>query len=55
MFSTSSMPSDRDFAYRNGASFVTKPIDHKQVALLADVFLQHCSDEVKVFIEKKKG
>jgi CheY-like chemotaxis protein len=47
LFSTSSQPHDKEFAQKYGAGFLTKPIDYKQMDVIADQFVQHCSDEVK--------
>jgi CheY-like chemotaxis protein len=52
LFTTSSQPLDKDFAKRYNAGFITKPIDVKQMAFIADQFIEHCSDEIKNKIRK---
>lgn len=52
LFTTSSQPIDKSFAKKYNAGFITKPIDVKQMALIADEFIEHCSDEVKNQIRK---
>lgn len=47
LFSTSSSPSDKEFAIQHGAGFITKPINGRQMALIADEFIDHCAEEVK--------
>jgi CheY-like chemotaxis protein len=53
LFTTSSQPADKNFAKRYNAGFITKPIDVKQMAYIADQFIEHCNDEVKNQIRKK--
>ena len=52
LFTTSSQPIDKSFAKKYNAGFITKPIDVKQMAYIADQFIEHCSDEVKNQIRK---
>ena len=52
LFTTSSQPVDKSFALRYNAGFITKPIDVKQMAFIADQFIDHCADDVK---EKIRG
>ena len=52
LFTTSSQPMDKSFAKKYNAGFITKPIDVKQMAFIADQFIEHCSDEVKNQIRK---
>lgn len=47
LFSTSSQPSDKSFAKRYNAGFITKPIDVKQMSFIAEQFIEHCTEEVK--------
>lgn len=54
MFSTSSQPSDRDFAYNYNAGFITKPIDFTQLEVIVSEFVNQCTDEVKEHIRRKK-
>jgi CheY-like chemotaxis protein len=52
LFTTSSQPIDKSFAKKYNAGFITKPIDVKQMAHIADQFIEHCNDEVKNQIRK---
>ena len=45
LFSTSSQPVDKSFAKWYNAGFITKPIDVKQMELIADQFIEYCSEE----------
>jgi CheY-like chemotaxis protein len=47
LFTTSSMPSDVEFAIRHGAGCITKPLDHRQMSLIIDQFIDHCTEEVR--------
>ncbi len=47
LFTTSSQPTDKMFAEKNNAGFVTKPLDVKQMKIITDQFINHCSDEIK--------
>lgn len=53
LFTTSSLPLDKVFAQKFKAGFVTKPIDAKQMAHIADQFVEHCEDEIKKNIRKQ--
>jgi CheY-like chemotaxis protein len=53
MFTTSSLPHDKTFAERYKAGFITKPIDSRQMASIADTFIEHCTEEVRKTIRKK--
>jgi CheY-like chemotaxis protein len=53
MFTTSSFPLDKDFADRNGAGFITKPLDLKQFSAIAEQFISHCADEIQRNIQRK--
>jgi CheY-like chemotaxis protein len=53
LFTTSSQPIDKNFAKRYNAGFITKPIDVKQMAFIADQFIEHCSDEIKNKIRRR--
>ena len=53
MFTTSSLPNDKDFASKYNADFLTKPINYKQMDLIADVFIDNCAEEVKKKIRKE--
>lgn len=47
LFSTSSQPMDKEFAKANNAGFITKPLDYRQMDLIAEQFIDHCSDDIK--------
>lgn len=53
LFSTSSFFADRDFAEENGAGFITKPLNQAQMERIAEEFINHCSDEVKMRISRR--
>ena len=53
IFSTSSLPSDKEFATRYKAGFVSKPLYSKQIEMIADQFVEHCTDEIKRTIKGK--
>ena len=53
MFTTSSMSIDRNFAEEYKAGFLTKPIDVRQMEVIADIFIEHCTDEIKKNIQRK--
>ncbi len=55
LFTTSSLPLDKAFAERYKAHFITKPIDVMQMAIIADQFVEHCTDEIKKNIQKRLG
>jgi len=52
LFTTSSQPIDKNFAKRYNAGFITKPIDVKQMAFIADQFIEHCNEDIKNKIRK---
>lgn len=45
LFSTSSLKQDKEFAEKYNASFITKPIDLKQMDMIINEFIEQCSDE----------
>lgn len=47
LFTTSTLPSEAAFAKSFNAGFVTKPLRADQITLIADTFIEHCSDEIK--------
>ncbi len=53
LFTTSSMPIDSEYARKYGAGFITKPLDNRQMAKIADEFLDHCADEIRKYIKNK--
>lgn len=42
LFSTSSQPRDKDFAQQHDVTFITKPVDFKEMDGIAQKFLKHC-------------
>lgn len=55
LFTTSTLPDDAAFAQNYNAGFVTKPLLNKQVHVIIDQIIDHCSDEVKKMIRKGNG
>ncbi len=53
LFTTSSMPIDITFAARYKAGFLTKPIDIRQMDVITDQFIDHCTEEVKKNIRRQ--
>ena len=53
LFTTSSQPIDKNFAQKYNAGFITKPIDVKQMEVIADQFIEHCSEDVRNKIKSK--
>ena len=53
LFTTSSQPMDKSFAKKYNAGFITKPIDVKQMEVIADQFIEHCSEEVRDKIRRQ--
>ena len=47
LFSTSSQTHDKDFARQHKAGFISKPLDIREMAKIADSFIDHCTEEVK--------
>jgi len=47
LFTTSSLPLDEDFAKKYNAGFVTKPLDVSQMKVITELFVDHCTDEIK--------
>jgi CheY-like chemotaxis protein len=54
LFTTSSQTLDKKFAQQYNAGFITKPIDTTQLNIISDQFIEHCNEEVKRNIRKKK-
>lgn len=54
LFTTSSQSLDKNFAKRYNAGFMTKPIDIKQMAFIADQFIEHCASDIKNKIRGEK-
>ena len=53
LFTTSSSPADKHIASRFNAGFITKPLNMQQMELIAEDFIEHCSDEIKKKISRK--
>ncbi|MFL5789541.1 MAG: response regulator [Flavisolibacter sp.] len=53
LFTTSSLPNDRDFALHYSAGFITKPLDIKQMEGIIDQFIGHCNEDVRKSIRKQ--
>ena len=53
LFSTSSLPQDRQFAAKHAAGFITKPLDSRQMQRITDQFIEHCSDEIRRNIQRR--
>ncbi|MEO8583931.1 MAG: response regulator [Flavitalea sp.] len=54
LFTTSSLLPDQKFAQRFNAGFVTKPLDTRQMQMITDQFIEHCSDEIQKHIRRNK-
>jgi CheY-like chemotaxis protein len=52
LFSTSSSPQDQEFAIKYNAGLVTKPLHVSQMEMITDLFIEHCSDEIRRNISK---
>ena len=50
LFTTSSQLQDKMFAAEYKAGFITKPIDGNQMRLIADLFIDHCNEDIKKII-----
>lgn len=55
LFTTSSMPVDKNFAKQFKAGFITKPLDIKQMEFITEQFIDHCTDEIKKKIRRQLG
>lgn len=53
LFTTSASPLDKEFAKKYNAGFITKPLDVSQMEIITDLFIDHCSDEIKKNIRKR--
>jgi CheY-like chemotaxis protein len=53
LFTTSSLAQDQEFAGKYNAGFVTKPLDASQMEAIAELFIDHCSDEIKKSIRRQ--
>ena len=52
LFTTSSMPLDRNFALQYNAGFVTKPLGFEQMEIITRQFIDHCSEETQKKIRR---
>jgi CheY-like chemotaxis protein len=55
LFTTSSLPADKQFAEKYGAGFITKPLNLKQMELITEEFIGHCVEEVRKKIRRGEG
>ena len=55
LFTTSSQSLDINFAKKYNAGFITKPIDVKQMEVIADQFIEHCSEADRNKIRRQKN
>ena len=55
LFTTSTLPSEIAFAKAYDAGFITKPLHARQIHLIIDQFIEHCSDEMKEKMKKHRG
>ncbi len=53
LFTTSNQLHDKDFAKRYKAGFITKPIDVRQMDIITDTFIDHCTEEIRKKIKKQ--
>jgi len=52
MFTTSSMPMDKNFAEQYQAGFVTKPLGYEQMEMITKEFINHCTEETQKKIRR---
>lgn len=45
LFTTSSQKTDEEFAKKYNAGFITKPVDYLELDAIANLFINHCSEE----------
>lgn len=53
LFTTSSQPQDKFFARQFSVGFMTKPLNYRQMDMIAESFIEYCSDDVRKEIRKK--
>jgi CheY-like chemotaxis protein len=53
LFSTSSLPHDKEYAHRFGAGFITKPLNVRQIEAIAEEFVSHCADDIRKGIRRQ--
>lgn len=52
LFTTSSMPVDKNFASYYNAGFVTKPLGFEQMEIITKQFINHCTEETQKKIRR---
>lgn len=52
LFTTSSMPVDKNFAEHYNAGFVTKPLGFEQMEIITRQFIDHCTEDVQKKIRR---
>jgi CheY-like chemotaxis protein len=55
LFTTSSMPVDKQFAQHHKAGFVTKPLGLEQMEKITHSFIDHCSDDTQKKIRRMEN
>jgi CheY-like chemotaxis protein len=55
LFTTSSQPIDKNFAERYNAGFITKPLGIRQMEIITDQFIDHCTEEIRRKIRRQIG
>lgn len=53
LFTTSVQPEDKEFAKKYHAGFITKPVEYRQIDVIANRFIEHCTDEMKKHLRRK--
>ena len=53
LFTTSSLPNDKEFALRHNAGFITKPLDIKQMEEIIYQFIEHCNEDIRKLLKKQ--
>lgn len=55
LFTTSSMPVDKNFASQHKAGFITKPLGYEQMEMITKEFINHCTEEIQKKIRRMGG
>src|SRR4051812_12632583 len=55
LFTTSSQKIDKEFAKTYNAGFLTKPVDYLELDMIANNFIEHCTDETKRSLKTDKN
>ena len=55
LFTTSSFHADKEFAAQHKAAFITKPLDVRHLEIIADQFIDHCTDEITRSLHRNIG